>query len=62
MTVILPCSCKHKFQDGEYGSGMRLHNRMFKDQRSSGKARCSVCEKVHETKKEKEVAYETSQL
>ena len=54
MTIVLPCSCGHEFQDKEYGFGNRLHNRMFKDRRSSAKARCTVCGKVHETKKQKE--------
>jgi len=24
--MILPCTCKHKFQDEEYGEGNRVHN------------------------------------
>ena len=26
-TKLIKCTCKHVFQDGEYGIGMRLHNR-----------------------------------
>ena len=40
-TKILACTCKHVFQDKEYGPGMRLHNWAPK----SGGAgwRCTVC-------------------
>lgn len=36
-TEVRPCTCKHEFQDREYGRGMRVHN-LGKD-----KARCTVC-------------------
>ena len=52
-TVILPCSCRHEFQDKEYGPGKRLHNRMSKDGKSSKKARCTVCGTVHEAREQK---------
>lgn len=42
-TVILPCECRHDFQDQRYGRGRRVHN--------VGKeglfARCTVCGKEH---------------
>lgn len=39
MTEILPCICKHKFQDKRYGKGMRVHNKKVKGYR------CTVCRK-----------------
>lgn len=36
---ILPCSCKHEYQDGKYGKLQRVHNGTETD----GKYRCSVC-------------------
>lgn len=38
-TAILPCKCKHDFQDKQYGKGMRVHNFTEK----SEKWRCTVC-------------------
>lgn len=38
-TVIMKCSCKHEFQDKEYGNGMRLHN----VSPSKKEAYCTVC-------------------
>lgn len=38
---IRKCVCRHDFQDGLYGVGMRLHNRC-----KNGEAwRCTVCGK-----------------
>lgn len=39
-TKILRCSCKHKFQDKEYGKGRRVHNKTVGD-----KWRCTACGK-----------------
>ncbi len=38
-TVVLPCNCKHEFQDKTYGKGNRLHNVA----KSNDKAYCTVC-------------------
>lgn len=35
---ILPCNCKHEFQDETYGKGNRVHNVNTK-----GQAACTVC-------------------
>lgn len=47
-TVIARCSkgCVHKFQDREYGTGRRLHNRVKGDP-SQPKGRCTVCGTVN---------------
>ena len=42
-TNILPCSCRHEFQDGKYGKGKRVHNFTIKPGLG---ARCTVCGKV----------------
>jgi len=39
--MILPCSCKHPFQDQRYGLGQRVHN-----QKKDGARRCTVCGNV----------------
>ena len=36
---IMRCTCKHEFQDKEYGKGMRVFNPM----KISGRYRCTVC-------------------
>lgn len=46
--MILPCTCKHPFQDQTYGKGQRVHNMMQKDGKLSAKARCTVCKTVHD--------------
>ena len=38
--VIMQCTCKHVFQDKQYGNGKRVFNTMKDDTR---KARCTVC-------------------
>jgi len=55
MTKILPCNCKHEFQDKLYGKGMRVHNQMTKENKL-GDWRCTSCGKPKEghTKSEKE--------
>lgn len=42
---VMPCACKHEFQDSRYGSGKRLHN-----PRKSDKWACSVCGDLKEAK------------
>lgn len=39
-TKIMPCDCKHAYQDGKHGKGKRVHNL-----RPGFKARCTVCGK-----------------
>ena len=43
MSKVMNCSCKHEFQDHQYGKGMRLFNEIGKDQKSG--YRCTVCGK-----------------
>jgi hypothetical protein len=41
----MACTCEHRYQDGRYGKGLRVHNPM----RRVGNAhqyRCTVCAKV----------------
>ena len=46
-TKIMPCTCRHTFQDERYGRGMRLHNYAAKaGSGGTGAWRCTVCEKV----------------
>jgi len=49
-TVILPCECRHVFQDDYYGQGKRVHNRTRPKEVNRNYYRCTVCGK------EKEVA------
>jgi hypothetical protein len=44
--IALRCTCKHAFQDGRYGQGMRVHNPMVKENR----ARCTVCGAEHDVR------------
>lgn len=43
-TKVFPCTCKHEFQDKEYGKGMRLHN--LSESSKKKEAHCTVCGKV----------------
>ena len=43
--MILPCSCKHEYQDETYGTGMRVHNPAPKAGPTGG-YRCTVCSNV----------------
>ena len=47
--MILPCTCKHEFQDKEYGKQKRLVTPTQKNYDSIGKQarvfRCTVCGK-----------------
>ena len=45
-TIVLPCHCRHQFQDAEYGRGLRLHNVMAKKASGQQTARCTVCGSV----------------
>lgn len=38
LTKILPCTCKHAYQDERYGAGNRVHN-----PRKGGIFACTVC-------------------
>lgn len=44
-TKLVKCSCKHDFQNNEYGDGLRLANRC--KIASVPQYRCTVCDKVH---------------
>ena len=44
--MILPCNCKHEYQDEHYGPGQRVHNKCIKDRKI--KYRCTVCSDVKE--------------
>jgi hypothetical protein len=46
MTNILPCKCKHAYQDERYGNGLRVHNHAPKVHSGAGGWRCTVCEDV----------------
>ena len=35
----MPCNCRHKYQDREYGKDQRIHNRAVKKEQW----RCTVC-------------------
>lgn len=45
-TKILPCTCKHEFQDKEYGIQQRVHNYAEKENNGDGGWRCTVCKNV----------------
>lgn len=44
--MILPCTCKHNFQDKQYGKKMRVHNYAAKANGGVGGYRCTVCLKI----------------
>lgn len=39
--MILPCNCKHGYQDKTYGKGNRVHNVYIAGSNQMG--RCTVC-------------------
>ncbi len=39
--MILPCNCKHAYQDKRYGIGKRVHN----PTKDESKFKCTVCGK-----------------
>ena len=43
---VLPCSCKHTYQDSVYGAGKRVHNFARKSNSGNGGWRCTVCKAV----------------
>ena len=43
---VLPCSCKHEYQDEKYGQGKRVHNNTMKE----NQYRCTVCSTNHDGK------------
>lgn len=40
-TIVIKCSCKHDFQDKEFGQGNRLHNEC--GGKKINTYRCTVC-------------------
>lgn len=42
MTKVLPCRCRHEYQDAEYGRGQRVHNHAPRP-KSAPVWRCTVC-------------------
>lgn len=47
-TVKVSCSCKHEFQDKQYGVGTRIANTTAKTPDTSRtEVRCTVCKKLH---------------
>lgn len=42
-TKVLPCSCKHAYQDSAYGKQMRVHNYGPKAANKAPGWRCTVC-------------------
>lgn len=53
--MIMPCTCKHDWQDKTHGPGMRVFNELSKDS-GSITAKCTVCgtEKSKASSAEKE--------
>lgn len=44
MTAILPCSCRHEYQDARYGAYRRAHNRTKQNKSREARGwRCTVC-------------------
>lgn len=42
--ALIRCKCPHKFQDEQYGIGIRVHNLVFGGRNSTRKGwRCTVC-------------------
>lgn len=47
-TKVVKCTCEHKFQDAEYGKGMRMTTPGNKaQQEGTFIVRCTVCKKEH---------------
>lgn len=51
-TKIIKCTCLNSFQDGEYGTQNRVHNKAVSKSNTETKWRCSVCAKEVTTNKE----------
>ncbi len=45
-TRLMPCTCKHEYQDFMYGNYMRVHNETLKKPTGAGGWACTVCGKV----------------
>lgn len=43
MTRIMPCTCRHEFQDRTYGAGKRVHNYAPGNRTKRDEWRCTVC-------------------
>jgi hypothetical protein len=48
-TMILACTCKHAFQDEQYGKGQRVHN-WARKVGTSGAWRCTICKSLKQAK------------
>lgn len=48
MTRVMPCECRHEYQDRRYGRGRRVFN-MMKPRKEQQEWRCTVCMKVRIT-------------
>lgn len=49
--MIIPCNCKHEYQDETYGKGNRVHNFATKaGQGGAGAWRCTVCSSMKPAK------------
>ena len=46
---ILPCDCKHEYQDAKYRVGMRGHNLQDGKQPYGKVYGCTVCDKTKDT-------------
>lgn len=44
--MILPCKCKHEYQDKIYGFGLRAHN-WARKANTTGAWRYTVCQALH---------------
>jgi hypothetical protein len=40
---ILPCTCKHDYQDAKHGAGKRVKNKMKTPKGTPEQHRCTVC-------------------
>lgn len=47
-TIVLQCTCDHKFQDEQYGRTWRLHNMNDAEEWWHSHATCTVCGRVKE--------------
>ena len=49
--MIVQCTCKHEYQDQQYGVGNRVANHAPKSDTNNTKSyRCTVCSKMHEVR------------
>jgi hypothetical protein len=43
MTKVIKCTCKHEFQDMQYGKNQRVCNSLAKNNGKINGYRCTVC-------------------